>query len=349
MQPDAVQQAASDLASLPYLVELELAQAYEDKATNPADLVSQLTGLTRLSLDSSLASKEPMFQAAAHIPSLQSLDIDHHRGPSASHVQQVLLACKQLTHLSFGAFRALNQEVVDVLVAYGGHVRSLTAGELLTESSMVGQHWGITDLHLFEPAASNLHHLARLPLHTVTTLELYRTYHFGLSFLELPWNGGMDGVPEELRQAAINLAACPAWQRNPASKLGLFGDPAWSRHLNLYDEEVNDNDELVPPEDSFTQEQALALFEALAPLGGPHVEEVELCVDSPCFDLGQAEVETLGRSVRGGHARQEGACRDIKRSDVFLCCTIVGAYSDCLARCRAVIEPMIGLVAPGAL
>jgi hypothetical protein len=243
MQPDAVQQAASDLASLPGLVELELAQAYEDTATNPADLVSQLTGLTRLSLESSLASKEPMFQAAAHIPSLRSLDMEHFAAPLASHVQEVLQACKQLTHLSFGTLCNVSQEVLDVLLAYGGQVRSLTAGELPTESSMVGQHWGITDLRLFTPAAANLHHLAQLPLHTVTTLQFSRTADYGLGFLELPWGmeegEGMDGMPELLRQAAINLAACPAWRRAPASKLALFGDPLWSRHLNPFDEEGN--------------------------------------------------------------------------------------------------------------
>jgi hypothetical protein len=312
MQPDdAVQQAASDLASLPGLVELELSQCYDEKS-NPADLVSQLTGLTRLSLHGDIfVETDPMFQAAARNTSLRSLQIEHsgfRPQASADQVQEVLLACKQLTHLSFGILCALNQEVVDVLLLFGDNVSSLAAGSMRLEHSMVGQHWGITDLRLHDSQVSSVDQLAQLPLHTVTTLEFSRSDDYGLGFFELPmgvWNWGVDGVPEKLRQAAINLAACPAWQREPASKLELFGDPEqlWTGPYNSDSDDDGNDGEVVLPEDSFTQEQALALFEALAPLGGPHVKEVELSVDSLCFDLGEVEVETLGRSVRGGHAR----------------------------------------------
>jgi hypothetical protein len=172
--------------------------------------------------------------------------------------------------------------------------------------------------------ASSVDHFTRLPLHTVTILEFARTYSSGLGFFELPmgaWNGGLDDVPEALddvpealddvpealRQAAASLAGCPAWQRAPAPKLALFGDPEGFWHgpatSDSDDETYHDDGEVRLPEESFTQEQALALFEALAPLGGPHVKEVELCVDSMCFDLGEAEVDTLGWSVCSGHVR----------------------------------------------
>jgi hypothetical protein len=142
MSADAVQQAALDLASLPSLVELELSQ-FNNAKTNPADLVPQLTGLTRLSLEGhTFADTERMFQAAARIPSLRSLDIHGtHILPraSADQVQEVLLACKQLTHLSFGTSCVIDQEVLGVLLLCGGHVRSLTAGTIRPRHSMVGQ------------------------------------------------------------------------------------------------------------------------------------------------------------------------------------------------------------------
>jgi hypothetical protein len=297
LQEEAVQEAASDLASLPSLVDLELEQQGGSKP-NPASLVAQLTGLTRLGFGYDGKSR-PMFEAAAHNPHLRSLHVDSSSDEHlpAAPVGQMLQACSQLTHLSFGS-STLGQDVLDLLLADGSHVTSMTAGSMTPAASMAGRQWGVIELNLQDENAANTRHLAGLPLQTVTRLEFARSRSHGLGFLELPMgedNESIDSVFDLLRQAAINLAACPAWQAQPASKITLFGDPAWSL--------LNDIGEVTLPEESFTAQQALDLFESLAPLGGPHVTEVELCIDSMCFDLGSAEVEALGRSVRGGHAR----------------------------------------------
>jgi hypothetical protein len=51
---------------------------------------------------------------------------------------------------------------------------------------------------------------------------------------------------------------------------------------------------------SFNPEQLLQLLQAVAPLGGPHVETFQLSIKGSKLELGMAEVEALGQSLGKG-------------------------------------------------
>jgi hypothetical protein len=118
--------------------------------------------------------------------------------------------------------------------------------------------------------------LAHLPLRTV---ETFSTRHFSfsqLAIIELPL---MTEATEEvlmlLRQAASNLAGCPAWKKQPASDVYLRGDTRWDDRSD-YDDVIDE------PDINF--EQRIQLMEALAPLAGGLVfHGSESCGAYPAF------------------------------------------------------------------
>jgi hypothetical protein len=100
-------------------------------------------------------------------------------------------------------------------------------------------------------------------------------------------------LPAILRQAATNLASCPAWQAGFRGGVSLQGEPGSARRPRL----------------TFDGQQRVQLVAALAPLGGPAVKQVEVSINGATLCWGRAEVQALARSLGGQVSRlQLGHC-----------------------------------------
>jgi hypothetical protein len=92
-------------------------------------------------------------------------------------------------------------------------------------------------------------------------------------------------IPSLVKQAATNLAATPAWKKDPPSVISIWGDP--SANTSQLDKR-------------FTPPQRVQLFEALEPLAGPHVKEVSVCIEGIRTRLGEPEMKVSDKS-KGDH------------------------------------------------
>jgi hypothetical protein len=290
--------AAAALARLPNLRELGLRTARGESAC-PSNLVKHLTALTSLCLynnDRSGASSAPLYETAARNPGLLSFSVAN-IGPRVSNapaaqVQQLLKACPSLTHLNLQDAH-VQQDTLDVLLAHGTNITSLRALTIQPYTSIATREVPWRQLVLTDDTYPTVLHLANLPLQSVTSLQLFSDPDAKLGLLVLP-TGSVPAaqLPGLLLQATTNLARCPAWQRKPESQLAL-GD-----ELEIDDGEDDGDDD--DQDDEFTQDQRLELFQALAPLSGPHVRHLVLGIKGLRVELGKAEVAALAQGLGKG-------------------------------------------------
>jgi hypothetical protein len=215
------------------------------------------------------------------------LRIDATEGsPTAAQLGQLLAACPSLTELDL-QFTVLNDQGLEAVLTHGPDITSLTLGSIRAEHSFADKvcKWerlcvtGKVDYSHVQPSVLLL---AGLPLRTVTDLVFWGAR--GLSDLQLPLSRVPAAqLPVILRQAATNLASCPAWQAGSKGRVSLKGDP-W---LALDNPAV------------FDGQQHIQLIEALTPLGGPAVKQVEVSINGAIFQWGPPEVQALARSLGG--------------------------------------------------
>jgi hypothetical protein len=280
----AASPAAAALAQLSGLKELSLIpRDYDDLGA--ASLAQQMSGLTALWMDGYYTDgfHSAIVKAAAHNPNLQDLQVGHEdgEGPTAAQLAALLAACPALTVLNL-ELAWLDDEGLEVLLTHGSNITSLNLSSFELQSSFAERacRWKTVKLGLADALV-----LARLPLRTVTQLTI-GSPNSPLE-LDLPLGEVPDAqLPAILHQAATNMASCPAWQAGSKSQISLLGYPG----------------PIPKPEDTLTVfdgEQRIQLFEALAPLGGPAVKEVEVSIKGATFQWGRPEVQALARSLGG--------------------------------------------------
>jgi hypothetical protein len=299
--PEVVHAGAAALAQLPSLTQLTL------RCTS-LDLAEHLTGLTSLAYDLAeqdsdgaavFADDDSMIESqieweylsliTARNPGLKFLCVadaeldDAVARLEACHLEQLLQSCPRLTELRVGN-NVIGQLGLDVLLQYGAHLTSLTVAYFETTESRAGAQWAIQRLHIIDDEVPNVSQLAHLPLSTVHHLVLEGS---SLSELELPEATQPAHLVSLLREAATNLAGCPAWQSAKLASLTV-----WSH---------------TRPLGTPTRAQGQQLLEALSPLGGPHLRSFNLNISEFKLQLGQPEVQVLRASL--GHTVQQLALR----------------------------------------
>jgi hypothetical protein len=294
ISPAAVKPTAAALAQLPALRDVSL----QTCGSNPANLVEQLTCLTALKLevyeevcgevDSNFALDA--MAAAARNPALRVFSFSSmaYFEPAAADVQHFLEACPSLSDLDLQS-ATLSPDVVEVLLTHGTSITSLSAESLDTDVSLADRpcSWkclkGLSDLN---PTVLTL---ANLPLGGLTSLEFsYANWGspLDLATLQLPMDSrDVEDMLRLLRQAAINIAACPAWSAAPPDHITLEGDPGAAQY--------EDQSAVM-----FSAQQRIQLLESLTPLGGPHVTEFVCNIWNTCVRWGRPEVQALAHSLR---------------------------------------------------
>jgi hypothetical protein len=269
----AVGHAARSLARLPHLQSLAL------RGPNvPVRIAAQLTGLTSLIIrDSTDADAEQMLRVAGQNTGLVQLKYNTSVVPSpymASQQFTLLSNCTSLMHLNMAAFH-IDDQALDVLLTHCTSITDLTLGSITLDSSRADRQCSWRKLSLLGPPGDILLYLPYLPLTSVQ--ELWNLYNILSGVLPLPPPDAVPAaqLPSLLHQAATNLATCPAWISAAPSKLTLQGAGQ-----------------------ELTADQQVQLFQALAPLGGPHVTEIEVCLEGQ-LELGSAEVQALASSIGG--------------------------------------------------
>jgi hypothetical protein len=289
VSPAAVRPSAAALARLKNLRRVQL-RVYDSCGTGPAGLVEQLTCLTHLYLSASAGNHVAgMLAAAARNPGLQDLYVssDLEIEPTAAQTQHLLTSCPSLTDLDLD-YLSISQDVLEVILTYGTNIKKLRAYTVRADVSFADRpcSWRSLGVAGIEHRASVLH-WAHLPLKGLTELEIWDSvttsvHDGGRGTLQIPFNSiDLDQVPQKLREATTNLAACPAWQAKPDSCIALGGDP------NGPFEDIH----------IFSAQQRIQLLEALAPVGGPHVKKVLACMHGAVFEWGRPELQALGCSI----------------------------------------------------
>jgi hypothetical protein len=226
-----------------------------------------------------------MFAAAARNPGLETFapSVDVETRPTAAQAKHLLTSCPSLTCLNLSAF-SISQDVLEVILTHGTRITKLRAFTIQSDVSFADRpcSWRSLGVAGVEHYASVLH-WAHLPLKGLTKLEIRDEAHDGgLGSFQIPLSSiDLNQLPQKLREATTNLAACPAWQANPDSCIALDGDPADSY------EDVH----------IFSDQQRIQLLEALAPVGGPHVERFRAAMPGAAFEWGRAELQALARSL----------------------------------------------------
>jgi hypothetical protein len=275
----AVKPAGAALAHLKALRSLTLTSSCD---TNPAGLLAQLTSLTALVVESPRADHiRDMVVAAARNSGLRvmSVSVSGAATPSTFEWSHLLTSCPLVETLNL-TYDEVPEDVLDVLLTHGTNITSLDTFTITPTTSFAHRPCRWERLGLRFDKGPSLLQLAYLPLHSVTDLDVPdERAGFVLPLVSVP----ADQLPSLLRQAASNLAGCPAWQADPESSIAL-----WSSE--------------TPPEKVvLTPHQRIQLLEALAPLGGPHIEEFEAHVHDAVFKWGRPEVQALGRSLSSEH------------------------------------------------
>jgi hypothetical protein len=179
----------------------------------------------------------------------------------------------------------IGKESMKVLLTHGTHLTSISAGAMCPGTSVATKQCKWKELTLSSVAHSSVEHLAYLPLHSVTKLTLGYTKAYGLGVIELPLlSVSPRRMPALVRQAATNLAACPAWKNKPSEDIHIWGDPR-ANHTRL--------------RKRFTPQQLMQLLEALTPLSGSHLRELSVCIEGITVKLGQAEMQVGDWNPRG--------------------------------------------------
>jgi hypothetical protein len=275
---------AAALAQLPALKELALWPA--DHNSLPAIFAAALSGLTALKVSTTCEHhlQAGIITAAARNPNLQDLRIqtDDAETPTAAQLAHVLAACPLVTSLSL-TDTVLNDQGLEAVLTHGPNITKLVARSITTEASFAERACKWESLYVQGDNHPSVLTLARLPLRTVTELSAWGGFLFQLPLeLQLPVSRmPAEQLPAILRQAATNMASCPAWPAGFHGSISLKGDPVFS-NMTVFD-----------------SQQRTQLIEALKPLGGPAVKEVEVSIGSASFQWGRPEVQALARSLGG--------------------------------------------------
>jgi hypothetical protein len=200
-----------------------------------------------------------------------------------------------------------NQAVLNVILTHGSQFASLRLGQLsLSESrpaAATAAAAACAPKHLEWIGGEDIREWVHLPLHSVELLEVREVDEgdtklavlpaskAGNRFFAFPFQGANvapEELPRLLRQAATNLAGCPAWRASQPP----------------------------PPIELFTSDSRLAgtgaqLLRAVAPMMGG-VSSVHISLDR--LTLGGAEVEALGSSSSSTLTRLTIWEADVQRS-----------------------------------
>jgi hypothetical protein len=187
-------------------------------------------------------------------------------------LQCLLSSCTSLTQLDLLQHEVYDQGF-DILLQHG-NLTDLKLGEVGITRSRADRPCKWQRLWIgHKLTATVLDGLAHLPLRSVQELGT------GLSAgtLHLPLTDRLHPSHRLplLEKAVSNLVACPAWQKQPFTRVLLYTD-AEGGTVAISDHEI--------PQ----------LFEALSPLGGPHVQHLGISLNT---EFGQQEVQALARSL----------------------------------------------------
>jgi hypothetical protein len=197
-------------------------------------------------------------------------------------LQRLLTSCAHLTHLDLD-LADIDPDGLDILLEYGRSITSLALGSFVDlYDSVAERQCSWKRLHLHAIDTDNTCTLAYLPLKTVEELSIGECTT-PVTLLQLPlYNESADNLCQLVRQAAVNLASCPAWQHSwHRSQVGFVSDPDDRTFLDKF----------------FQAEQRVQLLQALAPLGGPHLQGFTYRVSQTTFDFGHAEVQALAQNL----------------------------------------------------
>jgi hypothetical protein len=270
----AVDAAAAALARLPSL------KAYHVEGPQvplvPLRVASQLTGLTHLGggLEAGVPPPDTqLVKAVKRNKGLQSLTVHDTQSESLSAevLQHLLMSGSHLTQLDLSDQR-VDDQGLDILLQHGSNITDLKLGGVDVSNNRADSkcRWQRLWLDDRDPLLAGL---AYLPLKSVQELASYNpaeTLH--LAFIPSP-----QLVPL-LQQAVSNLVACPAWQKQPATRVLLY------THILESAATIPDS-------------QVAQLLSALSPLGGPHLQHLAISMNT---EFGQQEVQVLARSLGSG-------------------------------------------------
>jgi hypothetical protein len=261
----AVEVAAAALAQLPSLTACHVQQG-----SVPLRIASQLTGLTHLEGEQEAGVPPPdtqLVKAVFRNKGLQSLTVTYTcmEWLSAEMLQHLLMGCSNLAQLDLS--QDISDDGLDILLQHGTNITDLALSAVHTTRSWADStcRWRSLRLRNISKAVAAL---AYLPLRSVQ--ELGTGGEDGTLHLPLLPAPQLDLL---LQRAASNLAACPAWQKQPATRILLYAHPRCAT---------------AEPGIEVAQ-----LLSALSPLGGPHLQHLGISINA---DWGQQEVQVLARS-----------------------------------------------------
>jgi hypothetical protein len=287
----AIAAAVAQLSSLRDLTLLP-ADYYED--LSPALIAAAVSSLTALRLPADCGNhfQEGTLTAVAHNPGLKTLRIHAiQEYPTAAQLAQLLAAVPSLTELDMPE-TLLDDQGVEAVLTHGSNITSLNVLSIKVETSFVDQpcNWQKLSVEDCYEQPSVLM-LAHLPLRKVNDLHIWSS---NLPELQLPLGRAPHAqLPAILRQAATNLASCPAWQAGFKGSISLTGGPGPA----------------LPNRVVFDGRQRIQLIKALAPLGSPALKQMQVSIDGAVFQWGRSEVRALARSLGGQVASlQLGDC-----------------------------------------
>jgi hypothetical protein len=269
---DAVVNAAQSLALLPHLNALKV-------MGSGAGIAAQLTGLTSLVINSqNNATAGQMCRIAGQNTGLVQLELGrytYYDGPplqASRHQLSSLSKCTSLTQLNIAGFQ-IDGQALDVLLTQLTSITDLTLGATTLDSSRADRQCSWRKLTLRGPQEGILAQLAYLPLRSVQEGGI--NVLSGTLVLPAPDAVAAAQLPRLVHQAAINLTTCPAWINAAPARLSLQGAGQ-----------------------ALTAEQRVQLFQALAPMGGPHVTEMTINLAGQ-LQLDSAEVQALASTTSG--------------------------------------------------
>jgi hypothetical protein len=269
----AVDAAAAAFARLPSLKACHVSG--EDVLLQ---ITSQLTKLT--SLKGGLEAGVPppdtqLVKAVKRNQGLQSLSVNFAGPASAELLQCLLMSGTSLTQLDL-PWKSTDDQGLDMLLKHGASITDLTLGKLDLTRSRADSPCRWQRLELMH-TDSVLKGLAYLPLKSVQELKTAQEVRMSVTYdpetldLRLIHREQTDLL---LKQATSNLAACPAWQKQPATRILLYTPPEYRT--------------IIP------DTPAAQLISALSPVAGPHLHHLAISLN---VELGQQEVQALARSL----------------------------------------------------
>jgi hypothetical protein len=240
----AVEAAAAALARLPSLRACRVGCL----GTVPLRIASQLTALTHL--DGGLEAGVPfadtqLVKAVSRNKGLQSLTVSSLSVPLSSQMLKRLLdRCSNLTQIDLTS-EVINDERLNILLQHGPNITDVRLGGLVLTRSRADSTCKWQRLWL-DATETILAGLAYLPLRSVQELG---TGGHDWGTLNLPLLPSSQRQVLLLHQAVSNLKACPAWQKQPATRVLLYTYP-WGGNAAI------------------PVSQIAQLLSALSPLGG---------------------------------------------------------------------------------